>query len=555
MKQIRHYLYFSIYPFCTWVVLSLIVSSCASTGAPSGGPKDATPPKLDSIKSVRNFQTNYFPKQLDFYFDEFIEVRDAIKQVLVSPPTKYIPKVSHRGKKLTFRFDDREILRENATYTINFGESIVDYTEGNKLNNFSFVFSTGDVIDSLSLEGTVIDAITEKPEDGILVMLYDQKYDSVVVKEKPFYFVKTDKNGKFKFENIRNDTFRILALKDENLNYLYDLPAEKTAFSDIDYILTDSTDYQILLRASIAESTPKSLSVNKKDFGKVNILFSSLPENVNIQSLNPEVIIYKEIKLDSVNIYYNTEIDSFNLLAGKDTIQVKPRGKQAFLEKAKFKQTSSNLTFAMRTFDSLAIEFNHPIELLNADSIILFDSVGILDNKIVKLSENNKKLIIRSDDWREDKKYNLLFIPGSLTDIFGIKNDSIQLKFGLLNTSQLAGLDLTISGLDSTLHYVVKISTGGNLKFNFGLSDVKTHKQSFRSLIPEKYNVEIIEDKNRNGKWDPGDYWKKFQPENIKVSESEKLRANWDTEMIIRWGGSESNEPITPENGLNVKKE
>ena len=121
--------------------LGLIVFSqgCASTGSPSGGPRDVTPPKMDSIRSAQNRQTNFKPRQVDFYFDEFIEVRDPIKEVLVSPPLTYIPQVKHRGKKVSFAFDEKEVLRENATYTINFGESVVDFHEGNKLPNFNFV--------------------------------------------------------------------------------------------------------------------------------------------------------------------------------------------------------------------------------------------------------------------------------------------------------------------------------------------------------------------------------------------------------------------------------
>ena len=129
---------------------------CASGGQLTGGPKDTSPPVLDTLKSAPLQPLNYFPRRLEFFFDEFVQVKDPTKQVLVSPPLTYIPKVKERGKKVTFEFDPKEVLREDATYTINFGEAIVDFREGNKLSNFTYVFSTGDYIDSLSLKGRII---------------------------------------------------------------------------------------------------------------------------------------------------------------------------------------------------------------------------------------------------------------------------------------------------------------------------------------------------------------------------------------------------------------
>lgn len=103
--------------------------SCASTGNPSGGKKDEKPPVMDSLRSVAGRQVKFKPRELVFYFDEFIEVKDATKQVLVSPPLTYIPKIKAKGKRLSFIFDEKEVLKDDATYTINFGDAIVDYQD------------------------------------------------------------------------------------------------------------------------------------------------------------------------------------------------------------------------------------------------------------------------------------------------------------------------------------------------------------------------------------------------------------------------------------------
>ena len=178
--------------------------SCASTGELLAGPKDTTPPVLDTMMSTPNNQVRFQKQDIVFVFDEFVEVKDAFKQVLVSPPLNYLPKVSGRGKKVTFAFNEKEELRENVTYSINFGDAIVDFREGNILSNFVFAFSTGDHLDSLSVKGTVVDALTSKPAENVQVLFYDILEDSIVAKSRPYYAVKTNKNGNFECTRMIN---------------------------------------------------------------------------------------------------------------------------------------------------------------------------------------------------------------------------------------------------------------------------------------------------------------------------------------------------------------
>ncbi|MCB0640491.1 MAG: carboxypeptidase regulatory-like domain-containing protein, partial [Phaeodactylibacter sp.] len=105
-------------------------------------------------------------------------------------------------KTVLFEFDENEELRENATYIINFGDAIKDFTEGN-IAPIRFIFSTGDYIDSLEVKGRVVDAVSGEPVSDVLVMLYDNLNDTVVRTERPFYFSRTDKAGQFKIENVK----------------------------------------------------------------------------------------------------------------------------------------------------------------------------------------------------------------------------------------------------------------------------------------------------------------------------------------------------------------
>ena len=195
--------------YILYCFFSLFCFACASSGSLGGGPKDKTPPMVIAENSSQNFQTNFASRSFELTFDEFVVLKDPIKQIVVSPPLTYIPIVKARGKKITFSFNEKEIIKDSTTYTVNFGEAIQDLHENNKLDNFRFVFSSGDIIDSLSVKGKVFDVLTGKPLPNITVMLYDKLDDSSFVKEKPFYFARTNKEGDYSIENIKKDTFRV----------------------------------------------------------------------------------------------------------------------------------------------------------------------------------------------------------------------------------------------------------------------------------------------------------------------------------------------------------
>ena len=111
----------------------VLLESCATVIAPEGGPEDETPPQMDSLRSTPNFQTNFTKQRIELKFDEWVKLNDVFNQIVVSPPmdpSNY--EVSLKGKTVRFDFKEEAILRENATYTINFGDAIQDLTQGNK---------------------------------------------------------------------------------------------------------------------------------------------------------------------------------------------------------------------------------------------------------------------------------------------------------------------------------------------------------------------------------------------------------------------------------------
>ncbi|HHS95132.1 MAG TPA: hypothetical protein ENJ45_00970, partial [Phaeodactylibacter sp.] len=193
MRKYKHIL-FTILSL-TWL---LFFFGCAQPKAPIGGPKDENPPELIPDKSDANMQTRFDKRSFELTFNEWVQLNDVYNQVVVTPPLKYAPDIKLHRKTLVFTFDEKEQLRSDATYIINFGEAVKDFNEGLPAKNLRFVFSTGDYIDSLSVRGKVVDAFSGEGVKDILVMLYDNSADSVVYTERPFYFTRTQGNGNFK---------------------------------------------------------------------------------------------------------------------------------------------------------------------------------------------------------------------------------------------------------------------------------------------------------------------------------------------------------------------
>lgn len=510
--------------------------SCASTGRPQGGPKDRKPPVLDTLKSTPDQQLNVKPKELIFYFDEFVEVKDPIKQILVSPPLTYIPKVDVKGKRVAFKFDEKEVLRDQATYTINFGESLVDFHEGNKLENFTRVFSTGDFLDSLNIAGTIINAKTFEPENEMVVFLYDRLDDTIVRKEKPFYFAKPDKNGNFLFRNIKADTFRLFAIKDENINYKYDLESERIAFLDTFVILKDKSVDSIYLKASLPVPQLKLKTKELRNYGKLNLVYNSkIPGNLTYQTEPTSIKTYYDVAGDSLNIFYDTDLDSFYLYILQDTLKIKPKGKEDWMKKSKLKKSWVLPGNSIVPGDSVTIGFNLPLQNPDFNQWKIYDTIGILDDVKFYLMSSGLKVVMKYP-WAAGETYTLSIDSAQVSSIYGHSLDSIGHQFLVLTPDKTARINISVKDLDSTQVYVVNVFKDQTLFYSRSVSKADSISFVLSGLIPEKYNIEIFQDDNRNNVWDPCDYDKKRQPENYYYQKGDRLRENRDTDIKISWG-------------------
>ena len=238
----------------------LLAWSCAQQGSPSGGPRDEDPPVVVESEPP-NYSTRFEAKKIQVTFDEYIVLDNVNQQLIVSPPMEEQPEVKLKKKTLIIEFEEE--LKPNTTYTFNFGDAITDLHEGNMLQNFEYVFSTGDVLDSMSVRGTLKYAENlEAPEDPISIMLYTDLRDSVPLLDIPLYVGRSNDSGVFSVNNLRPDEYKVFALKDGNNNLLFDLPSEEIAFLDTTLIVNAEFVRQLLGDTLVSVAPPDTLSTD-----------------------------------------------------------------------------------------------------------------------------------------------------------------------------------------------------------------------------------------------------------------------------------------------------
>lgn len=569
------------FPTCILLAIGAFLFGCANPVLPEGGPKDLDPPKLDTLRSTRNFQTRFKKQDIVLAFDEWVELRDVFTQVVISPPLAKRPEIVRKKKTIQVLFAEDEVLRDSATYVINFGQAIRDLTEGN-VNPYVFVFSTGDYIDSLSVVGQIVDAWTEKPLEKTLFMLYENTADSVVRTERPFYFALTDKDGKFKVSNVKSGSFKVVALADLNLNYRFDSDAEQIGFLDSllvlgktvamdsstvkldtlaqDSLQTDSLAVDSLRSKPLPTTTPtpsvsmrlfteeKPLFLRSKDatkYGQVKLGFNQPTAQTVVNFDNFGQTVFFENEKDTLRLWYHhpTQDTTWRVYIQRDTsidtVLVKSGLRANFLATAKLttatKQTGQPVKLAPE--QSLKISFNYPLASFNPNNILLLEDTSKTAVQPRLGIDSLEKRSLKVDyPWKEGVNYQLQLLPGGVTDIFGLSNaDSIAQKIVTGLRKDFGSLTLKATRLDTAKAYVIRLldKLDAPPLSVWTVSGSASFETKLPLLPPAAYIVELIEDLDRNGRWTSGSYDLHRQPERFVRKTLEQLRANWELEAEV----------------------
>ena len=237
---------------CFMYVLSILGSGCAQIAAPTGGVRDTIPPVLLNANPP-NHTLNFKGNRITLTYDEYVQLQKLQENLLVSPTPKITPNVESKLRTVTVRI--RDTLEPNTTYRFDLGNSIADYNEGNEVKNFSYIFSTGPYIDSLTFSGNVQLAETGKVDTTLLVFLYKDLDDSAVMKHKPRYITRVNAAGDFTFRNLPPGVYNVYALQDQSGQKVYNNREELFAFADTTVHVADSTNVVKLF--AYAEEKPK----------------------------------------------------------------------------------------------------------------------------------------------------------------------------------------------------------------------------------------------------------------------------------------------------------
>jgi hypothetical protein len=513
---------------------ALLSASCANRIAPEGGPKDVTPPKLISSQP-ENFSHSFSGNEISLQFDENIQLRETDKQILISPLPEEKPEITVNKKLLKLKF--KKALQSHTTYTISFGNAISDIHESNALTGFRFVFSTGTFVDSLSIHGTVTDAFTLKPAGEVTVMLYEQPGDSLPYTSLPSYAAQTDASGNFTFENLRASNFKLFALKDKNHNYLYDHPDELIAWTDEPVRAGDTIMHALqlikevplklkLLAAASPEPVKVILAFNK------NAEVELKPKNgtpswhsYTFNKTGDSLTIWMADTLqDSLNVYLyeNNQLFDSVFMALKKPVSVKQRttGLQPLVVTVPAFHAGEKISFTV----------SHPLRQTHHRLIkIKSDSV---EAELPSLIASEGQAFMAAYELMPEKKYELLLLPGALTDIYNRSNDTLKIPLKILSEKETGSLYVQIKN-ENDYSLLVSLVDEKEQSIRDTVLTGRQTAVSFQYLSAGVYKLKAVEDSNRNGRWDSGNYLSKQKPERVTYfKEPITIRANWDVEHI-----------------------
>ena len=455
---------------CCLIAMAIIqMGGCANIVPPSGGPRDSIPPYAVYAKP-KDSSTNIAPKEILISFNEYITTNAIQEQLIVSPNIKNNPLVDQRLNMVRIRLSDS--LNANTTYSLQFGNALRDVNEGNIAQNFTYVFSTGDYIDTGKLYGKVQIAETGLVDSSLIAVLHPIDNDSAIFKDKPAYYTRINGQGIFEFNFLPSKDFNIYILPND-YNKRYD----------------DSTK-----------------------------LFAFLNNTVHPTKTN-----------DSIQLY------AFEASPKKEKKSASNSSVKNAKKQAPVLKYSSNLEGNEKDIlSSLTLNFETPIRLNDSFKIGITDTNLIkLETAQVMVNKQNKQQVEIEFPWEANTDYKLVLPQKSIQDSlsnFLVKADTIRFK--TKPESSYGTAILRVNGFQQFEQPVLLLIQDQKVKFSYPITQ---NVLRIPLLPPGDYQLKLLMDVNQNGRWDTGKYMgKKLQPELVRnLNLNLNIRANWDNEMNL----------------------
>jgi hypothetical protein len=572
--------------FLFWAFV--LVASCAKISAPTGGPKDKEPPVI--MKSLpENGTRNFIGGKLSVTFDEFVVLDKINDKFMVSPPMEKRPRVFIRNKSVIVEYDEK--LRDSTTYTFYFQDAVRDLNEGNILNNFQIVFSTGPEIDSLSVTGNIYNALSLDPPEGVLVMLYTNLADSAFRKQIPDYISRADKNGYFRIDNVKGGIYRLYALKDADNSRSFNSPDEEIAFMDKPVIVTPENSFLPIKTDSAVLKKPSALTADtvimegeyklivfkpeKKTFYlssssrttqyKLNYSISRPPDSLSFDfsipgadrtqytiERNPgrdsllvwltDSLLYSRPLISSLVNYPFTDTTGA-VIQKQDTILMRfvtPKAPRVRMKTPGFVVMSAFASGNLRPGQKVTFSSFTPFRNPDTSLIRIYEITGEKKKRvpfnIIRDSSNRCRMFLRAS-FLQGKNYMYIADSAAYGNIFGTQSDSTGSRFIVRADNTFGKIIFNISNYQGGR--IVQLLSGDEkpVREIYMNSDGKAE---FTYLDPGKYKARIIYDLNGDGKWTTGDYDTGRQPEPASYFPKEiDVKEFWD--FVEDWDAGKTN--------------
>jgi hypothetical protein len=539
----------------SFIALLLLLCGCAQVAEISGGERDSQPPLLVAADPPP-LSTNFKGSRITLLFNERIQLERVRERMLVSPPLDVPPTVRLSGARSVV-IDLNAPLRPNTTYSFGIGEAVKDLTEGNAASGVTLVFSTGEQLDSLALAGRVIHAFTGEAEKGVTVLIHLVDDTATVRTGRPAYATRTDAEGRYLLAHLAPGRYRLHALRDQNANYRYDLPNEEIAFSD-----------------SIIEPLPPgaSGSVHELRLFKEPALVQRLREPKVMPDGAMRLIL--ERPADQVQVVDVARTGGqlrwtpeWN--ATRDTVLLWPSDTTALREGAFRISTEDGILDTLRYRPSTPMPFftalSATLEEEDTGAIIRLRSarpIATIDPQRFELLRDSLPLAFTLE--RDTLEPRILLLqatmdPGSrmllraqpraVNDIYGGHNDSLTVQLGRAADRGTGTVRVRLQ-LDPAMEgpLLLQLVDRQGKVLREDLLDPLRPVIVWERIAPGESVLRLIEDRNGNGRWDPGSLDQRLQPERVwRHPERVNVRAAWD--LTVDWvlsprsTGSEIPEP------------
>jgi uncharacterized protein (DUF2141 family) len=522
------------------IPILLLLTACASVTSPTGGPKDETPPELESSNPVNN-QKNFKGSSLEITFSELIKLKDPKEEILITPSpgkdTKFI------AKKNTLIIEPQNPWAENTTYSISFRDGVQDLNEGNSAENLRLAFSTGPIIDSLSISGNVKETFSEKIPDKITVALY-QSDTFDIYSDLPTYFTKSNKAGEFSIQNLKSGTYFLYAFDDKNKNLKVDSKTERFGFRTRPVILAENADSTLISLIAI-DARPVKLTAVRHTEKTTRVRYNKGLDSVKVVSDTTFPYTYGDSPSEIIFYHNLTSSDSIKtkMIAidslgqtSDSTIYIKRTDTKMAKESFTVKEISEKYDHQKRTY-SHTLSYNKPLKAIRIDSIYLrYDSLTKepISSKNISIDTIRKTLQINTNPTRIDtakvkRPITLIYTKGALlsNEQDSSKQITKEIKFLQEEETGLVGVKVETT----QTHFILQLVTTDD-KIAAEVKNTKEH--TFKFVKAQEYKFRYIIDRNQNGKWDPGNFVTKTEPEEIVYYKSEEgkytfpIRANWE---------------------------